>query len=139
MTRTVFGDTGYWVATTRNSDELNRRAAQVAQQIGEVKIVTSEMVLIEYLNLMSKYGPAQRRAAIETVTNLRNQPNVEIVPVTSQQFWDAAQYYGARLDQRWSLVDCSSFQIMQCKGIHEALANDRDFRQAGFTALLRDD
>ena len=98
MTRTVFGDTGYCVATSRGADGLSQRAAQVAQQIGDVKIVASEMVLIEYLNVMSKYGPNQRRMAVDTVKNLRSDPRVEVVPVTSQQFWEAVQYYESRLD-----------------------------------------
>lgn len=137
--RTVFGDTGYWIAISRRADALHQKARQVAQQIGEVRIITSEMVLIEYLNEMSKHGQDHRLMAVATVKDLQNDDNVEIVPVTSQQFWDAVQYYESRPDQRWSLVDCVSFQIMTKEKIHEALAHDRDFRQAGFTALLRDD
>ena len=40
-------------------------------------------------------------------------------------------------DQRWSLTDCSSFLLMEQRGISEALAYDRDFEQAGFIPLLR--
>ena len=97
------------------------------------------MVLIEYLNEMSKHGQNQRRLAVQTVIDLQNDPDVEVVAVTSQQFWEAVQFYGDRLDQRWSLVDCSSFLVMKDKKIREALTHDRDFRSLGFTALLRDD
>ena len=45
--------------------------------------------------------------------------------------------YGSRLDQTWSLVDCSSFVLMEERGIQDALAYDVDFVQAGFNALLR--
>ena len=135
----VFADSGYWIALSRSGDALHRKAQRLARQFRDHTIVTSELTLVEFLNDMSKLGGGYRRVAVDKVNQLRNDRNVEIVPVTSQQFWAAAQYYGARLDQRWSLVDCSSFQIMQCKGIHQALAYDRDFRQAGFTALLRDD
>ena len=41
------------------------------------------------------------------------------------------------MDQHWSLTDCASFIVMEERGISEALAYDRDFEQAGFTALLR--
>ena len=135
----VFGDTGYWIAISRRTDGLHQKARLVAQQIGDVRIVTSEMVLIEYLNEMSKHGPNHRRMAVETVKDLQNDSSVEIVPVTSEQFWEAVEYYGSRLDQRWSLVDCVSFMLMGEKKIQDALAHDSDFESAGFRALLRDD
>ena len=96
------------------------------------------MVLIEYLNEMSKHGEQQRRMAVETVNDLRYDDNVEIVPATSQQFWEAVQYYDSHRDQCWSLVDCVSFMIMGEKKIQNALAHDRDFWSAGFRPLLRD-
>lgn len=136
--RAVFGDTGYWIAISRRADGLHQRARLVAQQIGDVRIVTSEMVLIEYLNEMSKHGEQQRRMAVETVNDLRYDDNVEIVPATSQQFWEAVQYYDSHRDQRWSLVDCVSFMIMGEKKIQNALAHDRDFWSAGFRPLLRE-
>lgn len=77
--------------------------------------------------------------AVEAVKRLRNDRNVEIIPTTSQQFWEAVQYYDSRRDQRWSLVDCSSFLIMKELKIQNALAHDRDFWGAGFRPLLRDD
>ena len=59
-----------------------------------------------------------------------------VVPLRTQQFWNAVDYYNARPDQQWGLVDCASFQIMEERGISEALTNDRDFAQAGFTILM---
>ena len=47
--------------------------------------------------------------------------------------------YVSRLDQRWSVTDCASFLIMEELGITDALAYDRDFAQAGFRPLLRED
>ena len=134
----VFADSGYWIAVTRTGDGLHRKARLVVRQIGPVKIITSELVLVEYLNDMSKLGEYYRRLAVDTVRDLRNDNNVEIVPATSQQFWEAVQYYDSRRDQRWSLVDCSSFLIMEELKIRDALAHDRDFRSAGFRPLLRD-
>ena len=137
--RKVFADTSYWIAVTRTGDGLHRKARVVTQRIGRVKIITSELVLVEYLNDMSKLGEYYRRLAVDTVRDLQSDDNVEIVPATSQQFWEAVQYYDSRPDQRWSLVDCSSFLIMEELKIRDALAYDRDFRQAGFTPLLRYD
>ena len=135
----VFADSGYWIALQHPGDELHQKANLVQQQLGSLQVVTSEMVLSEFLNHMSRLGQYNRLLAFNEAVRLRNDPDVEVVPVTSQQFWEAVEHYGSRLDQRWSLVDCVSFLIMRCKGIQDALTHDRDFRQAGFTPLLRDD
>jgi predicted nucleic acid-binding protein len=61
------------------------------------------------------------------------------VPQTSIQFKNALRFYKQRQDKSWGLTDCASILIMQAEGINEALAYDVNFKQAGFTALLRDD
>ena len=63
---------------------------------------------------------------------------MDIVPQTPSRFDAALELYRARADQSWSLTDCASFQVMLERGITVALAHDRDFEQAGFTAVLRD-
>ena len=73
------------------------------------------------------------------VRELEDNPDVEIVPQTDTQFRTAVERYASRSDQRWSLTDCASFLLMEERGITEALAYDRDFEQAGFIALLRDE
>jgi uncharacterized protein len=52
---------------------------------------------------------------------------------------DAAsrEYLSSRPDKDYSLVDCSSFVIMERMGLTEALTNDRHFEQAGFVRLLK--
>ena len=135
----VFADTGYWVAMQYARDPLHQKARLVTQLLDSYRIVTSELVLVEFLNHVSKLGEYDRGQGVVALENIRNNPNMEIVPLTSQLFWDAVRLYSQRLDKQWSIVDCSSFLIMNNRGIQDVLAYDRDFRQAGFTALLRDD
>jgi len=42
-----------------------------------------------------------------------------------------------RPDKEWSLVDCSSFVLMQQRGMIEAFTTDHHFEQAGFMRLLK--
>ena len=135
--RTIFADSGYWIAIMYPDDQLHRRAREVAAGLAPVHIVTSQMVLTEALNFMSDLGEFRRRFASEMVQRLQGDPNVEIVPQTDFQFRAAVERYASRSDQRWSLTDCASFLVMEERGITEALAYDRDFEQAGFVALLR--
>lgn len=70
--------------------------------------------------------------------NLQQYPNVEIVPLSNEQFEAALIMYAQRQDKTWGLIDCASFLVMQQRRITEALAYDDHFRQAGFIPLLRE-
>ena len=135
--RLVFADSGYWIASINLGDELSERARLVAASLGSFRIITSEMVLIEVLNHFSAGGERSRKAAFDAVASFKANPEIDVIPLTSAQFAKAFDRYGSRLDQSWSLVDCSSFVLMEEWGIRDALAHDVDFVQAGFNALLR--
>jgi predicted nucleic acid-binding protein len=94
------------------------------------------MVLAEVLNAFAGKGESLRNAACALVDNIRSSANAEIVPMTSNAFREALERYRTRTDKTWGLTDCTSFVIMEQKGIVDALSADRDFQQAGFTALL---
>ena len=134
---TVFADSGYWIALMHPRDQLRERAAAAAATLGTTFIVTTQMVLVEALNEASRLGEYWRMFAIDTLREIRDNPNVEIIPQTEAQFDAAVERYAARGDQTWSLTDCASFLVMEERGITEALAHDQDFEQAGFVALLR--
>ena len=133
----VFADAGYWIALLHTGDRLHVRARAVAAGLGSATIVTTHMVLVEVLDHFAGTGERRRSLAVQMVRDLEARPDVEIVPQTDAQFRAAAERYAARPDQRWSLTDCASFLVMEERNIIEALAYDRDFEQAGFTALLR--
>ena len=133
----VFADTGYWIALISARDDLRESAARATNNLGNRRLVTSEMVLVEVLNHFARQGDVARRTAAETVIRLRNNPSTEVIEQTAGQFESAVSLYVNRLDQSWSLVDCSSFVLMEERGIRDALAYDVDFVQAGFNALLR--
>ena len=141
MTQTnqaVFADTAYWIAMSDNRDELHQRALLATTQVGSGRIITSELVLVEFLDGMSRRGTHNRQLAVATVRRLITDPNLDIVPMSTEQFGKALELYGTRLDHRWSLTDCASFLIMQDLGIQSALAEDHHFVQAGFRALMRE-
>ena len=137
--RTVFADSGHWIALLHPRDQLHQQAKAVAAGLGSVMIVTTQMTLTEALNHLSREGEPLRFLAVQMVRGLEDSPDVEVVPQTNTQFRAAVERYISRGDQRWSLTDCASFLVMEERGITEALAYDRDFEQAGFVALLRGD
>ena len=136
--RQVFADAGYWIAMLNLRDELHDNAVAVTEHLGEFGIVTTEMVLVEVLNFMAGAGEDRRKLASRMVERLEGSPDVEVVPQTGAQFRAAVARFASTADQRWSLTDCASFLVLEERNITEALAYDRDFEQAGFVALLRE-
>ena len=135
--RTLFADSGYYIALLNPRDQWHEKAKTVTAQLGNVRVVTSQMVFVEFLNFMGGRGQQLRESAWSALRDFAENPDVEIVPQSSAQFDSAVDLYNSRPDQRWSLTDCASFLLMESQNIQEALAYDRDFEQAGFVALLR--
>jgi uncharacterized protein len=135
--KTVFADTGYWIALLDPQDTLHSKAINLSVTFTQVQIYTSEMVLTEILNHFSKRGNFLRYAAVNLIESLQEIPTITIIPQTDSIFQQALILYKQRPDQAWSHTDCSSFCIMQQQNILEALAYDKHFEQAGFIALLR--
>lgn len=134
--RIVFADASFWIALLNPRDEFHEIAIRLSGELEDLRIVTSEMVLVELLNHMSEYGPEMRRLVVETARHLDDDPRVDVVRQTSDQFWDAADYYASRLDKDWGITDCASFQLMESRDIWEVLSSDHDFEQAGFVILV---
>lgn len=125
------------MALIHAADPLREQVEEVTNQLGDRRIVTSELVLVEVLNYLARHGELARSKAAQTVLQLLDDPDVEVVEHNATHFNASVMRYESRLDQTWSLVDCSSFLLMEDRGIRDALAYDIDFVQAGFNALLR--
>ncbi len=134
----LFADSGYWIAILNPGDQWHQKAMRIMRSIGSRRIVTSELVIAEFLNGMARFGRESRRRSADTASRFYANENLIVIRLQDIPLATAIQRYAARLDQRWSLVDCHSFLIMEQRGITDALAYDRDFEQAGFRALLRD-
>ena len=105
-------------------------------EISGARIFTTEMVLAELLNGVSRLGEYHRNLATAEIMRMRSNANVEIIAQTELQFRNAFNLYQSPPDQRWGLTDCASFIAMRERGITHALTADRDFTQAGFTILM---
>lgn len=82
----LFADSSYWIALLNPRGELHDRAVAAAQNYSQDQVVTSEMVLVEFLNAFSDRGARLRKAASKAVRVLRGSLNVTVIPQTSDQF-----------------------------------------------------
>lgn len=139
--KSVFADTGFWVALFNRKDKWHDKSVSLYQslELQQVRVFTSEMVLTELLNFFSKFHSILRKEVALRVIQMKQHPNVTVIPQNTQQFAHALELYLNREDKEWSLTDCSSFLIMQELDIKVALAHDRHFMQAGFQNLLREE
>jgi predicted nucleic acid-binding protein len=136
MPATVFADTFYWLALARPRDPWHAAAVRWAGANLSTGIVTTDEVLTEFLNALASTSPAGRAYAVATVGDIRNDPQMLVVPQTRSDFDAALALYEARLDKGYSLTDCRSMVAMRAQGILEVLTNDRHFAQEGFTILF---
>ena len=123
----VFADACYWIAILNDRDELHETALQLQEILEDQPKITTEMVLVEVLNFFAEFGRHGRQLAVDLVNDLTVDDTVGVIEQTSLQFWNAVDFYNARPDQEWGLVDCASFQLMQTQDIREALTNDHHF------------
>jgi predicted nucleic acid-binding protein len=132
----AFLDSAYAIALSASSDQYHELAEILAGQLEEegTRLITSRAVIVEIGNALAKLR--YRKAAIELLDSLEEDPNVEIIPITEELYQRAFQLYKDRPDKEWGLTDCISFVIMTDRGMTEALTTDEHFQQAGFKALL---
>ena len=135
--RKIFADTGYWIALLNPDDDLHQKAKEITNRINNIDLVTSEMVFTELLNAFSAKGVFYKQKVVKFINYCFDNPEIEVVIQTDNLFKRGLELYSQRLDQAWSMTDCTSFCIMSEKNILEALAYDKHFEQAGFISLLR--
>jgi predicted nucleic acid-binding protein len=105
----VFGDTVHFIALLSIGDRWHA-------------LVTTEWILTEVGDAFCH--PASRRKFIRLLDLLMEQPDVEIVPSTSDLFQRGTEFFSARPDKEWSLTDCISFVAMNERDITDALTSD---------------
>jgi predicted nucleic acid-binding protein len=124
--RALFVDTGAFYAAADASDEHHLAAAGTfTARGGAGDLVTSDYVFVEtWMLVRARLG---RDAAIGWWDAMRTGV-VRTLGVTSLDLARAREIARDGIDQDFSLVDCTSFALMERLGIAEAFAFDEHFR-----------
>ncbi|MGI9301791.1 MAG: type II toxin-antitoxin system VapC family toxin [Gammaproteobacteria bacterium] len=133
--RRLFADTYYWVALLNPKDRWFEDATAF-DSTSQQRLVTTDLVLAEFLAFYSRSGSHARSQAASTVRRIVNHAHVEVVSVDRKLFLEGLRLYERRPDKAYSQTDCISMQVMRREGITEVLSNDHHFEQEGFQLLF---
>lgn len=109
---------------------------EAAKQDGS-RLVTTNYVITELVALMTSPLRIPRNRSIAFVDSIKSSSLVNMVHLNEELDSKSWELLKNRVDKNWSLVDCSSFVIMEKNNIRDALTTDHHFEQAGFVRLLR--
>ena len=135
----IFADTAGWAHLLDTDQSQHQLALKIYQEVqkNQRKLVTTNYVLTKLVALFTSPFRLPRPQVIALVNGIKNSQFVQLVhidPITDAAAW---KLLSERPDKTWSLVDCSSFIVMQNEGLTQALTTDHHFAQAGFVPLLK--
>jgi uncharacterized protein len=93
--RELFVDTGYWIALLYPKDSLHQKAQALHRSITAQAhhLITSEIVLIEFVNFFSKSSTNTRQSVVTFVNQIQTNSNVLVVPQSAELFDRALTFY----------------------------------------------
>ena len=128
----IFVDTGLWIAWMDERDQWRQDAMREIASLKAQRrsLVTTNWVLAEaYTGLVDRIARgaiARLRAMVEGSTLIRV---IWIDRLLEELAWRKFLQYD---DKDVSMVDCTSFVVMEQLGLSTAFTFDRDFLQVGF-------
>lgn len=134
MKQVAFLDTGAIFALA-DADDRKHGEVRAIYFHQERRFILHDLILIEACSLLTKR--LNKQAALRMVDAVCSTLRVEKAPLTPALIaagWERCRRFA---DKDWDWIDCISFELMERRGLREALSLDRHFAQAGFELLVR--
>jgi len=133
----LFVDTSGWGYYLDRQDSHHPEIVALVRNMVRQRrhLVTTNYIITELVALLSSRFHVPRERIILAINAMKADAVVEIVYI-DRVIDDAAwALLEVRLDKEWSLVDASSFVIMERFGMTQAITTDHHFTQAGFVRV----
>lgn len=131
--RPLFVDSGGWVALFNRRDSDHKRAAAYWREVKQRRraLLTTDYILDETYTLIRR-SRAGLPGAIDFHSLVTSSRLVEIAEIDArlrERAWDLFTRYD---DKVLSFTDCTSFALLQERGLTEVFTFDSDFAKVGF-------
>ena len=135
----IFVDTSGWghYFIRNEARHLQARGLIFALRKKRYRFVTTNYVLMELVALMQSPLRRPRSEQVKVIESIKRESWIEVVHIDEPLDAQAWELFRNRPDKTWSLVDCSSFVLMEKLDILYALSTDHHFEQANFINLLK--
>jgi len=133
---TTFLDTSGWFAALSPKEAKHRAAHAAYREWLEqgIELVTTNLVVAEMQILLSRFRGADE--GLRFLDSLYQDPAHEVIFVDRDLERAAMDRWLRKYrDQRLSLADAVSFEVMRSRRIRQALALDEHFELAGFERI----
>ena len=134
--REIFADSFYWIALANPNDQCHRAASEFSKANDEATLVTTDEVLVEFLNYFAEAGERTRGVVVQMCGQVMSHPRILVQPQSRESFVTGLSFYQERLDKGYSMTDCISILAMRERNVADVLTHDHHFAQEGFTVLL---
>jgi predicted nucleic acid-binding protein len=119
---TAFVDTSGFFASIDRSDTEHERAARLVTS--EERLVTTDHVLVETWGLLQRRMGTVVAERFWEGLRLGHVHIEHVKPVDLENAWATGEVFA---DQEFSIVDRTSFAVMQRLGVHRVITFDDDF------------
>jgi len=135
----LFVDTSGWANIFVSSENYHSQAQRYFLNAWQLQqpLITTSYIVVELVALLQSPLRIPRHAIFEVVDSVRQSDHIQVIHIDAAIDANAWQLCKNRPDKAWSLVDCTSFVVMQQLRLQEALTTDQHFEQAGFLRLLK--
>ena len=120
----VFVDTSAWYALAATDDRSHERAARLLSE-HQGRLTTTDHVLVE--TWVVARSRRHRSAADELIATILEGNVAEVLTATPNDIVSALRIGETFADQDFSMIDRTSWAVMERCGISEAVAFDIDF------------
>ena len=133
--KSIFVDTGAWIALTTQRDQLHRVAAAYARRLSlaRIPLLTTNYVLVgAYTHIRYNDGHPKALEFDSILQNLTKTGRLTVTWVIEEVHAQALEIFRKYTDQAFSVVDCASFVVARDGKIREVFGFDKHFLTMGF-------
>lgn len=135
----LFVDTSGWANFFIPSEAHHAKALEYVRQIKQTQqsLITTNYIVAELVALLGSRYPLPRNRLFRYIHAVKKLSVVKVIHIDKETDAESWRLCESRPDKAWSLVDASSFVVMNQLNIRSALTTDKHFEQAGFIRLLK--